>query len=457
MIRPRPDQRYVVAAVYVAAMLMNTLDSTIVNVALATLGREFGVPPATTEAVVVGYLVSLAVFIPASGWLGDRFGTKRVFLAALALFVLASALCGLAQSLEQLVAFRVLQGAGGGMLTPVGMAMLFRTFPPRERVAVGRVLMFATILGPASGPIVGGVLIERLSWRWAFYVNVPVGLTAFLIGLLFLREHREPEPGGFDLPGFVLGGVGLATAMFALSDGPGRGWSSPEIVAAAVVGVIALVAFLMRELRAPEPMVDLRLLRNRLFRTTQVVSFFAAAGFVGVLFLIPLYLQTVRGASPLAAGLTTFPEAIGVVTSTQIVARLYPRVGPRRLMVVGLLIVASAIVLLAVVGLDGGPWTVRVLMFLVGAGMACIFLPNQAASLATISRAQTGRATTIANVQRQLGAAIGVAALSSVLAAAGGAGGDAGVEAFRAALFVAATFAIVGALAAVRVPDEEAA
>jgi EmrB/QacA subfamily drug resistance transporter len=343
------------------------------------------------------------------------------------------------------------------MLTPVGMAMLFRTFPPAERVAVGRVLMFATILGPASGPIVGGLLIERLSWRWAFYVNVPVGLTAFLIGLLFLREHREPDPGGFDLPGFVLGGVGLAAAMFALSEGPGRGWGSPAIVGAAVVGVLALAAFVVRELRVPAPMVDLRLLRNRLFRTTQTVSYFAAAGFVGVLFLIPLFWQTVRGASPLAAGLTTFPEAIGVVTSTQLVARLYPRIGPRRLMVAGLVLVASAIVLLALIGLTGGPWTVRGLMFLVGAGMACIFLPNQAASLATISRAQTGRATTIANVQRQLGAAIGVAALSSVLAAAGGEEAAADVAAFRAALFVAAAFAFVGALAALRVPDEEAA
>jgi MFS family permease len=154
--RSRPDQRIVVAAVYVASMLMNTLDSTIVIVALATLSREFSVPVVATEAVVVGYLVSLATFIPASGWLGDRFGTKRIFLAALALFVIASALCGQAQSLEQLVAFRVLQGAGGGMMTPVGMAMLFRTFPPRERIAVGRLLMFATILGPASGPLIGG-------------------------------------------------------------------------------------------------------------------------------------------------------------------------------------------------------------------------------------------------------------------------------------------------------------
>ena len=456
MNRPKPDQRYIVAAVYVAAMLMNTLDSTIVNVALATLGREFNVPAVMTEAVVVAYLVSLAVFIPASGWLGDRFGTKRVFLIALALFVGASALCGLAQSLEQLVAFRVLQGAGGGMLTPVGMAMLYRTFPPAERVAVGRILMFATIFGPASGPVVGGLLIERLSWRWAFYVNVPVGLIAFAIWLFFLHEHREPAPGRFDLPGFVLGGAGLGLVMFALSEGPQRGWASPAIVAAALVGAIALVTFVVVELRTPAPMVQLRLLTNRLFRTTLSVSFFASAGFIGTLFLVPLFLQEVRGASPLEAGLTTFPEALGVIVSTQFVARLYPRVGPRRLMAGGLVWMATAITLIALVGLSSDPWIVRALMFMVGFGMAYVFLPNQAASLATISRADTGRATTFTNIQRQVGAAIGVAALSSVLAA--GSGADlVDPAAYRAAFLLAAVFALVGAGLALRVPDAEAA
>jgi EmrB/QacA subfamily drug resistance transporter len=456
--RPRPDQRIVVAAVYVASMLMNTLDSTIVIVALATLGREFNVPAVATEAVVIGYLVSLAAFIPASGWLGDRFGTKRIFLIALAIFVTASALCGLAQSLEQLVAFRVLQGAGGGMLTPVGMAMLFRTFPPRERVAVGRLLMFATILGPASGPLIGGFLIEHQSWRWAFFVNVPVGLTAFVVGVFFLHEHREPVPGRFDLPGFFLGGAGLGLFMYALSEGPAQGWTAPIILGCGIVGLLALVAFVAVELRSTAPMVDLRLLGNRLFRSTQVVAFFATAGFIGVLFLVPLFLQEVQGASPLESGLTTFPEALGVVTSTQIVARLYPRFGPRRLMAGGLAGLALAILLMAQIGLTANPWVVRVLMFFVGFCMAYVFLPNQAASLATITRSQTGRATTISNVQRQVGAALGVAALSTVLALASAhAGGPSDPAPYRAALLVAASFALVGSLFALLVPDEEAA
>lgn len=436
-------------------MLMNTLDSTMVIVALATLGREFNVPAVTTEAVVIAYLVSLATFIPASGWLGDRFGTKRIFLFALAVFVGASLLCGMAQTLPQLVAARVLQGAGGGLMTPVGMAMLFRTFPPSERVAVGRVLMFATILGPASGPLIGGVLIEHLSWRWTFFVNFPIGLIAFLVGLFFLHEYRDPTPGRFDVPGFILGGVGLASAMFALSEGPGRGWTSPLILATGVAGIALLTAFVLVELRAAAPMVDLRLLSNQLFRNTQVVAFFATCGFMGVLFLVPLFLQEVQGASPLESGLTTFPEALGVVTSTQVVARLYPRVGPRRLMAGGLVGLTVAIALLAQFGLTGDPWTVRVLMFLVGFCMAYVFLPNQAASLATISRAQTGRATTISNVQRQVGAAFGVATLSTIVGAF--AVGPSDATPYRLALFAASTFALIGAFAALRIPDEQAA
>ncbi|HET8628063.1 MAG TPA: DHA2 family efflux MFS transporter permease subunit [Thermomicrobiales bacterium] len=463
MSRRLPNQKIVVAVVYVCGMLMNSLDSTIVNVALATLSRQFGVPPAATDAVVVGYLVSLAVFIPASGWLGDRFGTKRIFLLALAIFSGASALCGLAGSFGQLVAFRVLQGAGGGMLTPVGMAMLWRTYPPHERVGVSRILMFATIIGPASGPVVGGLLIEKLSWHWAFYVNVPVGAAAFLFGLLFLHEHREPTAGGFDLPGFLLAGGGFALLMYALSEGPTRGWTSPGILGCGVAGLFVLAAFVVVELRAAAPMVQLRLLGNRLFRSTLSVSLFASAGFTGILFLVPLFLQEARGDSPLASGLTTFPEALGVVVSTQLVARLYPRVGPRRLMAGGLVGVATAMALLCTISLESSAWLIRLLMFLIGVGMAYVFLPNQAASLATISRAATGRATTLSSVQRQIGSALGVATLSTVLAAVGPLGHDAAgaarphLAAYRAAFLAAAAFATLGAALALKVPDRDAA
>jgi EmrB/QacA subfamily drug resistance transporter len=443
-------------------MLMNSLDSTVVNVALPTLGEQFHVQAASIESVIIGYLVSLAIFIPASGWLGDRFGTRRIFLIALAIFTTASMLCGLAQTIDQLIAFRVLQGAGGGLLTPVGMAMLYRTFPPRERVRVGRILMFATIIGPALGPILGGLLIEKFSWRWIFYVNVPVGVCAVLVGLLFLEEHREVAPGGFDIPGFFLAGIGFAAAMFALSEGPSHGWLAPEIILSGLAGVAILAIFVWYELRIAEPMVQLRLLGNRLFRSTLIVSMFGTACFIGVLFIVPLFLQEARGASPLESGLTTFPEAIGVVVSTQLVARLYPHIGPRRLMSGGLLGLALIVGSLSLLNLGSSDWTVRGLMFAMGCGMAYIFLPNQAASLATISSAQTGRASTLSSVQRQVGAAIGVAVASSVLVAVGpikevAGGHEPNLNAYRAAFVVAAGFALIGSLIAQKVPDRDAA
>src|SRR5579871_1070254 len=188
MYRSAIHPKVAVSIVFVAAMFMSIMDSTIVNVALPTLSREFNVPGTSVDAVIVGYLVSLAVIIPASGWLGDRIGTRRIFLLALAVFTLASALCGLSNSLNMLIGFRLLQGMGGGAMTPVGTAMLYRTFPPVERIQVSRILNIPTALAPATGPVIGGLLIVKLSWRWVFYVNVPIGLCALLFGLLFLQE-----------------------------------------------------------------------------------------------------------------------------------------------------------------------------------------------------------------------------------------------------------------------------
>lgn len=458
----RRNQKLVVAIIYVCGMLMNSLDSTMVTVAFATLGREFNRSPEAMQGVLIGYLVSMAMFIPASGWLGDRFGTKRIFLLALFIFSTGSLLSGLAVTYEQLVLFRVIQGAGGGLLTPVGMAMLYRTYPPEERVRIARILMFATIIGPALGPMVGGILIEQFSWHAIFFVNVPVGIAALTFGALFLEEHRESAPGGFDLAGFLLGGLGLACLMFALNQGPQLGWASSLVSGALATGVVLLTLFVWVELRKREPMVQLRLFKNRLFRSTAVVSFFSSAAFLGILFVTPIFLQEGRGVSPFQSGTTTFPEALGVVTSTQIVARLYPRIGPRRLMMGGMAGVGVIALIMSQLTLDGGPWPVRILMFSLGIAMAYIFLPNQAASLATISRSDTGRASTLFSVQRQLGSAFGIAALGSVMALVGTTIGGAidgppNIAAYHWAYTTAAVIAFTGCVMSFFVPDKEAA
>ena len=456
------SQAKVIAAVYVASMFVSIMDITIVNVALPTLAAEFDVPTASIEWVVTGYLLSLAVWIPASGWIGDRFGTKRTFLFALAVFTISSALCGLSTSLNQLIAFRVLQGVGGGMLTPVGLAMLFRAFPPERRAAASKILIIPTALAPALGPIVGGLLIDTLSWRWVFFVNVPIGVVTFAFGAMLLHEHREPTAGRFDLPGFLLSAVGLTLVLLTLSEGPTRGWTSPIVVAAAIGGVAAFVVLAVVELRVREPMLQLRLLGDRMFRRANAVSVFATAAFLGTLFLVPLYLQEVLGASPLESGLTTFPEAIGVLLVSQVVGRLYAPVGPRRLMVGGLAAMAVVLVVISRIEVDTSLWTIRVLMFCLGGCYAFMVLPLQAASFATISRADTGRASALYNTQRQVASALGVAimatALSVFLGSVGIESSIAGeVEAYQKSFLVAAGIALVGAVVASRVRDSDAA
>ena len=452
-----------VSIIFVAAMFMSIMDSTIVNVALPALSHQFNAVGTSIDAIVVGYLVSLAIIIPASGWLGDKFGTKRVFLSALVLFTIASALCGLAPNLPLLIAFRVLQGIGGGALTPVGTAILYRTFPPIERVQVSRILVIPTVFAPALGPIIGGLLVDTLTWHWVFYVNVPIGIAAFLFGLFFLPEHIEQTTKSFDLPGFLLAGIGLALTMYALSEGPNYGWTSVDIVSSLSIGLVCLVIFIFVELRSTHPILDLYLFHNRIFRTTNLVSFFSTAGFLGLLFAAPLFLQQARGVSALTSGLTTFPEALGVLISSQIVSRIYPNIGPRRLSVGGLTFVAIVIALMTLIGQDTTLWFMRALMFLVGVGMSFSFTSVQAASFATISSAQTGQASALFNAQRQIGASLGIALLSSVISAIGltqrSASGTIipNYTAYHAAFLAAALLVLLSAGISLAIRDSDAA
>ncbi|MGD9999204.1 MAG: MDR family MFS transporter [Ilumatobacteraceae bacterium] len=406
--------KYIVAVVYVTALFLDVLDLTIVNVAIPTLGRDFATENA--EWIVLGYTLSLAIWIPVSGWLGDRFGTKRTFMFAFAAFIIGSALCGAAQSIEQLIAFRVLQGVGGGMLTPVGVAMLFRAFPPAERARASTYIMIPTMAAPALGPVLGGLLVTHASWRWIFMINIPIGLAGFAFGMRYLRENREPTAGRFDVPGFVLSGAALALIVYALSEGPTAGWRSPAVVLTGLLGLTCAIAMVRVELSSERPMLDLRLLGDRLFRQCNLVSFLSTMSFLGLLFVLPLYLQLLRGQDALHSGLTTFPQAFGVLISSQFAGRLYARIGPRRLMSGGLLAATLVISTFITVDQDTSLWSIRLLMFLRGLCMGFAFVPMQAAAYTRIAPADNGRASSIFATQRQVAISIGVAVLASILA-----------------------------------------
>ena len=459
----RISQKVAVGVVFVAAMFMSIMDATIVNVALPTIGRDFGVSATAVDSISIGFLVSLAVFIPASGWLGDRFGGKPVLLTAVAVFTAASALCGVASSLGELVAFRILQGAGGGMLAPVGMAMLFRTFPPEERIRASAILTVPTTLAPALGPVLGGLLVTDLSWRWVFYVNLPIGAAAFAFGAVFLGQPPQARPGRFDLAGFLLSGVGLGLLMYGVSDGPDLGWGATEVLATIAAGVVLLAAMVVVELRSAAPIVDLRLLGNRLFRSSNGVMVLASVAFLGTLYAISLYYQDGRGLSALGSGLSTFPEAVGVMGGAQLASRvLYPRLGPRRHITMGLAGTAASIGLLALLGPQTSLWWARLLMFTLGLSMAQVFVPVQAAAFATITPAATGRASTMFNAMRQLGGAVGVAVLTTAIVLVGPVHLVAGHEtanltAYRVAFVAAAVICCCAVACSLSIRDADAA
>ena len=419
--KPPFEYKWVVAVIFVLGLFMEIMDTTIVNVAIPTLqspvnGLGHGAPisNAAIEWVVLGYLLSIAVWIPSSGWIGDRIGTKRTFLFALFMFTFASILCGQANSIGELIAFRLLQGIGGGMLTPVGTAMLYRAFPPEERARASTVLIIPTVVAPALGPIIGGLLIDSLSWRWIFYVNVPIGIAGFIFGALYLRESKEPSAGSFDIAGFLFAAVGLASILYSLSQGPERGWTDSQVLVTGVLGVVLLIAMVVVELRIDQPMLTLRLYRDRMFRNSNMVNTFSYAAFAAFLFLLPQFLQRLLGYSALKSGLTTFPQAVGVILASQFVGKLYHTVGPRRLATFGLIAVSLTNIPFVFIDLGVGQWTIRGLMFARGIAMAFSFVPLQAATYANIDKPDTGRASAIFSTQRQASAALGVAILSTL-------------------------------------------
>jgi EmrB/QacA subfamily drug resistance transporter len=411
----RFQYKWVVATAFVLALFIDILDVTIVNVSLVKIAEEFDTSVGTTTWIVLGYSLSLAVWIPISGWIGDRFGTKNTFVSALAMFILASLLCSQAQDLKQLVAFRVLQGIGGGMLTPTGTTLLFRAFPPEERAKASGILTIPTVLAPASGPVIGGFLTDNVGWRWIFGVNLPVGLFALAIAVFGLKNDKPSERRPLDVCGFVLATIGFPAAVFFLERGSEDGWFSGRILLALLIAVVALSGLVVWSLRAPTPMLDLKLLRGRLFGTTNAISFVSTMAFLGVVFILPQFLQRVAGFSAFQSGLATFPQALGVIVMSRFTAKVYPKIGPRRMLAGAYLGLALATIPFVFLTVGTSPWLIRLVMFVRGLFLAGTFIPLQAASYARISMADTARASAIFSTQRQLGAATGVALLSTVL------------------------------------------
>jgi EmrB/QacA subfamily drug resistance transporter len=321
----------------------------------------------------------------------------------------------LSWSIGSLIAFRVVQGIGGGMLVPVGTAMLYRAYPPNERARASAVLSIPSVLGPALGPVLGGVITTHTSWRFIFLINVPIGIVAFIFGLLYLKESTEPTAGSFDFRGFALSAVGFSLVIFGLSEIPRRGWSSPISIVPAAVGLVVVAVLVLYSLRQSAPMLAFRLYANRAFRSANIVGFVGMGAFIGSVFVIPLFLQLYRGLSPQQSGLATFTQALGFISVSRFVGLAYMRLGPRRLMVAGLALSALINLNFLWVDHDTNLWWIRLIMFGRGLCLPLLFIPLQASAFATISMADTGRASSLFSTSRQLASAVGVAILGAIL------------------------------------------
>ncbi|MXX17911.1 MAG: multidrug efflux MFS transporter [Dehalococcoidia bacterium] len=462
----RLEHKYIVALISVFGMFMNLLDLTIVNVAVPVLAFELDASAQEVQWVVTAYLLAVAVGIPVSGWAGDRFGTKLMFVLALAFFTIGSALCAFAWNIESLIVFRGLQGLGGGLLMPVSQTMVFRAFPQQERSKAAGILIVPTTFAPASGPLVGGIILDYLAWPWIFLVNIPVGVIAIVLAIAFLREQREDAPGRIDIPGLVLASGGLAVFLYGLAEAGERGFGDPVVLGFGGAGLVLLALFVLVELRTEEPLIDVRLFANRLFAVANASQAVAFMGFSATLFLLPLILQLERGLSPFESGLATFPQAIGVMVMAPLLARIYPIVGPRRLVAVGLLAASATTVPLILMDLETDLWWVRGTMFARGVGFSMMLVPLQTAAFAQISMADTGRATAALNATRQVAQSFGVAIIATVLtsrlahygAALGPADSVAGsVSAFSDGFVVTAIFIAAGVLVALLIRDRDAA
>src|SRR3954469_18986242 len=401
------------------SLFMVGLDITAVNVALPSLAGELDAGVSGLQWTVDGYTVVLASLLMLAGSMGDRFGRRRVFVAGLVVFTLASLLCSMAPSVEWLIAFRVLQAVGGSMLNPVAMSIIANTFTdPRERAqAVG---IWGAVFGisRALGPIVGGALLAVLDWRAIFWINLPFGLAAIVLALRFVPESRAGRPRRFDPAGQGLVIVLLATLTFGIIEAPSRGWSSPLIVGALSASGLAPGALLLHEPRRKEPLVDLRFFRSVPFASAIVICVAAFAAFGGFLFLNTLYLQQTRGLSALQAGLATAPMALMTVVASPLSGRMVGRRGSRApLAIAGVALVTACAMLTGLSDTTSLGWLVAAYA-LFGIGLGFVNAPITNTAVSGMPRAQAGVAAAIATTSRQVGQTLGVAGVGAIGAGA---------------------------------------
>ena len=413
----RSPHLWTAAGVVALGSTASILSSTVVNVAVPDLRRIFASSITDVQWVLTAYLLGLAAVIPVSGYLSDRFGTRRLYLATIAAFTLASGLCGLAWSLGSEIFFRVIQGLAGGMVMPVGMTIVMRMAGPESRGRVMAILGIPMMLGPAFGPTVGGWLIQQFDWRWVFWVNLPAGVLALVFGY-FLLQPAPPAPvKRLDWLGLLLATPGVTAILYGLTQAAETSWTSTRSLIPLAVGLTLVLAFVAWELRRAEPLLDMRVFRDAAFSGSATVGVVVAASLFGAVFLIPVFMQEVQGHDTLQAGLLLAPQGVGAALAMPISGILTDRIGAKPVVFTGILVLMAATLLLTAVTPDTPDRVWIMILGLRGVGMGFTMMPNFAAAYVTLPPAAIARATAVSNTLQRVSSSLGIALFATILTA----------------------------------------
>lgn len=419
----RLSYKWQAALVACLGMVMVILDSTIVGVTLPQMQKAFHTSFGTITWVATSYFLAQAAIIPMVGYLSDHIGAKRVFLTSLALFTVASGLCALAPTEELLIIFRVLQGIGGGALLPTASAVIYREFLPTERAMVAAVVGIPLLVAPAFGPTIGGYLSSTFNWSTIFTINIPIGIITFILASIILRGHKQEHEHNqhklaerhFDIVGLLLSMFGFVILVYGITEAGSKGWSDIMVLASIIVGSVVLVALVITELLVKDPVIDMRLFTNYTFAISNFLIWIVSAVLFGGIFLLPFFFENVQGSSSLTAGELLIGQGLAAAVGMAIAGRLYNHVGPRILVIIGLILQAVGTYGLTHLDVSTSGQSLQIWLVIRGLGLGCVNTPLQTLAISVVSKQAMARASSLMSVTRQVSGAVGVAVLTTYL------------------------------------------
>jgi EmrB/QacA subfamily drug resistance transporter len=399
----------------IIGMIMVILDSTVVNVAIPGLQADFKSPLTTIQWTITGYTLALSAVIPLAGWMSDRFGAKRIFILSIAFFTIGSVLCAFAQTAEQLIIYRIIQGIGGGMVSPIGMAMVFRLAPANKMGSVMGMLGIPMLLAPALGPVLSGWLVEYVTWQWIFLINLPIGIVAVIVGIKKLpKDLINKKVPSLDIWGMLLAPIAFASLAYGVTKG-GESWTSIATLVSLSVGAVALIIFIIVELRHKQPLLELRAFGSSDFTRGVLISWITMIALFGSILLVPIYLQQIMGYGALKTGLILLPQALASALMMPIGGKLFDKFGARPVSIVGMIIITVSLYMLTQLSLETSLSTIIISIVLMGIGMGLSMMAINTHVLQSVPQKLVTRVTPLTTAAQQVVLSFAVAGLTGYL------------------------------------------